>query len=88
MESKLFVNLPVRDLQKTRDFFLGLGFSYNPQFSDEKATCLIINSNSYVMLLREDFFKSFTKKGIVNAHNCTEVLTSISADSRDRVNEM
>jgi len=88
MEAKLFVNLPVKDIQKTRDFFLGLGFSYNPQFSDEKATCLIINNESYVMLLREDFFKGFTKKGIVNAHNCTEVLTSISAESKDRVNEI
>ncbi|MFZ0281366.1 MAG: VOC family protein [Bacteroidales bacterium] len=88
MEAKLFVNLPVRDLQKTKDFFSGLGFSYNPQFSDDKAACMIINGDSNVMLLTEDFFKSFTKKGIVNAHNCTEVLTSISAESRDRVNEI
>jgi predicted lactoylglutathione lyase len=88
MEAKIFVNLPVKDLKRTMDFFSGLGFSYNPQFTDEKAACMIINQDSNVMLLREDFFKSFTKKGIVNAHNCTEVLTAISAESREKVDEI
>jgi predicted lactoylglutathione lyase len=88
MESQIFVNLPVKDLQRTKDFFASLGFSYDPRFTDDKAVCLIINHESYVMLLKEDFFKSYTKKGIVNAHNCTEVLTSFSADSRERVDEI
>jgi predicted lactoylglutathione lyase len=88
MEAKIFVNLPVKDLKRTMDFFSSLGFSYNPQFTDEKAACMIINQDSSVMLLKEDFFKSFTKKGIVNAHNCTEVLTAISTDSRERVNDI
>ncbi len=88
MEAKLFINLPVKDLERTKTFFSGLGFTYNPQFTDEKAACMIVNTESNVMLLREDFFKGFTKKGIVNAHNCTEVLTSISADSKERVNSI
>jgi len=88
MEAKLFVNLPVKDLQRTKDFFASLGFSYNPRFSDDKAACMIINQDSNVMLLKEDFFKTFTRKGVVNAHNCTEVLTSISAESREKVDEL
>ncbi len=88
MEAKMFVNLPVKDLKKTMDFFSNLGFSYNPRFTDDKGACMIINEDSNVMLLKEDFFKGFTKKGIVNAHNCTEVLTAFSAESRDQVNEI
>ena len=60
---KVFVNLAVRDLKKSMDFFSKLGFTFNPKFTDENAACMILSSEGYVMLLREPFFKSFTKPG-------------------------
>ena len=57
---KLFVNLAVRDLKKSMDFFSQLGFTFNPKFTDENAACMILSSEGYVMLLREPYFKSFT----------------------------
>lgn len=63
MPTKIFVNLPVKDLDRSIDFFTHLGFSFNPQFTDEKAACLVINEGSiYAMLLTEPFFAGFTKK--------------------------
>lgn len=62
MTSQIFVNLPVKDLNKTKEFFKKLDFEFNPQFTDENATCMIVNENVFVMLLVEKFFKSFTKK--------------------------
>lgn len=88
MTTMIFVNLPVKDLSRTMHFFSGLGFSFNKQFTDENAACMIINENAYVMLLVEPFFKGFTPKQLVNAHNETEVLTCISAESKDKVNEL
>ena len=88
MATKIFVNLPVRDLQQSKAFFSALGFSFNPQFTDEKAACMIIGADSFVMLLVEEFFKTFTKKQIVDAHASTEVLVALSADSREKVDEM
>jgi len=88
MATQMFVNLPVKDLKETRDFFSGLGFSYNPQFSDENAASMIINEDCFVMLLAEPFFKGFTKKELVNAHKSTEAILAISADSKEGVNAM
>ena len=62
MPSQIFVNLPVKDLNKTIEFFKKLGFKFNPQFTDENATCMIVNENIYVMLLVEKFFKSLLKR--------------------------
>ncbi|MEO5890730.1 MAG: glyoxalase/bleomycin resistance/extradiol dioxygenase family protein, partial [Ferruginibacter sp.] len=62
MATKIFVNLPVKDLNKTVAFFTELGFTFNPQFTNEKATCMIISEDIFVMLLVEPFFKTFTKK--------------------------
>ena len=59
---KIFINLPVKDLNKTIEFFTKLGFRFNPQFTDKNATCMIINENIFVMLLIEKFFKTFIKK--------------------------
>jgi predicted lactoylglutathione lyase len=70
------------------DFFSKLGFLYNPQFTDDNAACMVINDDCSVMLLAEAFFKTFTKKELVDAHKSTEVLTAISADSKDKVNEI
>jgi len=86
--SKTFINLPVRDLQQTIDFFSQLGFEFNPQFTDDNATCMIINDNTYAMLLVEPFFQTFTKKEIADAAKYTEVLVSFSLDSRAEVDEI
>jgi predicted lactoylglutathione lyase len=88
MASKIFLNLAVKDLKKSIDFFTTLGFSFNPQFTDEHATCMIIGDNIFVMLVTEQRFKDFTKKEICNAHKNTEVLIAIDVDSREKVDEM
>lgn len=62
MKTKIFVNIPVKELNKSVDFFTKLGFNFNPQFTDENATCMIVGEDIFVMLLVEKFFKSFTKK--------------------------
>src|SRR5512135_2040191 len=88
MGTQVFVNLPVKDLSASKDFFNRLGFSFNPQFTDDKAACMVLNDNGYVMLLSEQFFQNFTRKPIADAKKETEVLVSISADSREKVNEL
>ena len=88
MASKIFLNLSVKDLKKSIDFFTTLGFSFNPQFTDEHATCMIIGENIFVMLVTEQRFIDFTKKEICNAHKNTEVLIAIDADSREKVDEI
>ncbi|MDO8633941.1 MAG: glyoxalase/bleomycin resistance/extradiol dioxygenase family protein [archaeon] len=89
MERQIFVNLPVKDLNKTVKFFTKLGFKFNPQFTNENVTCMIIGENSFVMLLVEKFFKTFTPgKNLTDAKKNTEVLVAISTDSRTGVDEM
>lgn len=88
MNRQIYVNLPVRDLKRTKDFFTALGFSFNPDFTDENATCMIIGADSFVMLLAESFFKTFTKKQIVDASKATEVLVCISCSSDEEVNQL
>ncbi|NML61672.1 glyoxalase/bleomycin resistance/extradiol dioxygenase family protein [Massilia sp. RP-1-19] len=86
MNKQIFVNLPVKDLNKSKAFFAALGYTFNPQFSDDHAACMIISDDSiYAMLLVEDFFKTFTNKRIANAHEVTEVLTCLSCESREEV---
>jgi hypothetical protein len=85
---KIFVNLAVKDLQRSVDFFTKLGFSFNAQFTDESATSMIISEDAYVMLLVHDRFKDFTRKPIVDSHAQTEVLLALSAESREAVDEM
>jgi len=88
MTTKIFVNLPVKNLPRSVAFFTSLGFSFNAQFTDENATCMIINPEAYVMLLVEDFFQNFTPKKLSDAHKLTEVLVSISVESREMVDEL
>ena len=88
MTTKIFVNLPVKDLNKTVEFFTKLGFKFNPQFTDENATCMIIGDDIFVMLLVEKFFKTFTKNEICDTSKYTEVLLALSADSREKVDQM
>jgi predicted lactoylglutathione lyase len=84
----MFVNLPVKDLPASRAFFEALGFSFNPAFSNDEAACLIVAENIFVMLLTEDRFRDFITGPISDAHAATEVLTCITADSRDAVDTM
>ena len=85
MAKQIFVNLPVRDLKRSVDFFTGLGFTFNPQFTDENATCMIVGDNIFVMLLVEKFFKTFTHKPVADAHAGTEAIIAIALDSREAV---
>jgi predicted lactoylglutathione lyase len=88
MSTKIFVNLPVKDLKKSVDFFTKLGYTFNAQFTDESATCMIISEDIYAMLLVEDRFKTFIKKEIADATKTTEVLLGLSAESREAVDEL
>ena len=88
MATQIFVTLPVKDLNRSVEFFTKLGYTFNPQFTDEKATCMIISDTIYVMLLTKAFFQTFTKKEIVDAHKAIECSIAVSADSKDAVNEM
>lgn len=88
MITNIFVNLPVKDLNKTVEFFTKLGFTFNPQFTDENATCMIVGENMFVMLLVEKFFKTFTKKEISDTTKNTEAIVALSAQSREEVDQM
>ncbi|PSR53450.1 glyoxalase/bleomycin resistance/extradiol dioxygenase family protein [Adhaeribacter arboris] len=88
MATQIFVNLPVKDLNKSIEFFKNLGYSFNPQFTDENATCLIISDTIYVMLLVEPFFKSFTKKAIPDTTQNAQVILALSAESREGVDDL
>jgi predicted lactoylglutathione lyase len=85
---KMFVNLPVRDLKKTKEFFSKLGFEYNPKFTDDNAACMIVGDDAYVMLLAEPFFRGFTKHEICDTSRHTEALLALSCDSRSEVDEL
>jgi predicted lactoylglutathione lyase len=88
MSTLIFVNLPVKDLGKSTDFFTELGFSFNQQFSDENAACLVISDTIYAMLLVEPFFQTFTKKEIADATKSTEAILCLGVESRQRVDEL
>jgi len=84
---KMFVNLAVRDLKKSMEFFSKLGFEFNPQFTDDKAACMIISADAYVMLLMEPFFKGFTQRELCDTSKQTEALLALSCSSRTEVDE-
>ena len=88
MATKIFVNLPVKDLEKSKTFFTRLGYNFNPQFTDEKAACMVISEDIYTMLLTEPFFKTFTPKDIADATKTTECLVCLSAESKQAVDEL
>lgn len=87
MTQKVFINLPVKNLDKSRDFFSSLGFEFNQQFTDENGTAMILNEDAWVMLVTNDFFKTFTDKQLGDATTSTETIISLSADSREEVDE-
>jgi predicted lactoylglutathione lyase len=88
MGRKIFVNLPIKNMERTQAFFRSLGFSFNPQFTNEQGACMIVADDIYVMLLTEPFFQGFTKKPVADAKKGTEVLVCLSCTSRAEVDEL
>lgn len=88
MPRKIFVNLPVKNLGKTKAFFSKLGFKFNRKFTDKNAACMVISKDIYSMLIVEKFFKQFTKKKIANAKKTTEAIIALTVDSRKKVDEL
>lgn len=86
--NQIFVNLPVKDLNKSIAFFTKMGFTFNPQFTDENATCMIIGENMFAMLLTEKFFSTFITKEISDAKKTSELITALSVNSREEVDEV
>lgn len=85
---KMFINLPVRDLTKAMNFFSTLGFAFNPRFTDEKAECMVVSDEAFVMLLTEPFFKTFTRRRLCNTARDTEGLFALSCRSKGEVDDM
>jgi uncharacterized protein len=85
---KLFVNLAVRDLKKSKEFFSSLGFTFNPKFTDDKAACMVVSDDAYVMLLTEPFFRGFTKREPCDTATHTEGLFALSSQSRSDVDDL
>src|SRR5262245_51663035 len=85
---KLFVNLVVRDLNRSKRFFSALGFAFNPKFTDDNAACMIVSDEAFVMLLTEPFFRSFTRREVCDTTRHTEGLFALSCESREEVDEL
>ncbi|HRE50204.1 MAG TPA: VOC family protein [Flavitalea sp.] len=88
MSKKIFINLPVRDLQKSMAFYAAIGFTNNPQFTDETAACMVLTEEIYVMLLTHAKFSQFTQKGIGDTAKNASVINSLSVDSKEEVDAM
>ncbi|HZX76661.1 VOC family protein [Lysobacter sp.] len=88
MATQIFVNLPCKDLPRSKAFFESLGYSFNPDFTDDNAASMVVTDGIYVMLLTEPFFAGFTKKPVADAHKTTEAIVCLSLDSREAVDEI
>ncbi|CAB3800365.1 VOC family protein [Paraburkholderia fynbosensis] len=88
MHKQIYVNLAVDDLERSKAFFSTIGFSFEPQFTNEQAACLILGDNIYAMLLVKDLFKSFTRKSLCNPKESTEALVGLSCESRGEVDAL
>lgn len=88
MTRQIFVNLPIKNMDRAKAFFSALGFSFNPQFTNEQGACMVVADDIFVMLLVEDFFQTFTKKAICDASKSTEVLVCLSCESRTEVDDL
>lgn len=88
MATKIFVNLPVKDLKKSMEFFTKLGYTFNLQFTDDTAACMVISDDIYTMLLTHAKFKEFTPNPICDATKATEALVCLSCDTREQVSEL
>lgn len=85
---QIYVNVAVKDLERAKAFFSSLGFTFNAQFTDQKAACMVINEDAYVMLLAEPFFRGFTKREPCDTTKNTEAMLAISCASRAEVDQM
>ena len=85
MSKQVFINLPVADLAKSMTFFKALGYSHNPQFTDDTAACIVVSETIFVMLLTHDRFRDFTPKAVCDTSKAVEVLLSLSCESREEV---
>jgi len=88
VSTKIFVNLPVKDLPRSKHFYSALGFSLNEQFTDENAGCVVITDDIYAMILKEPFFKGFTKKALADATKTTEAIMALGVESRQQVDAL
>lgn len=88
MPSQIFINLPVADIGRSKAFFTALGWSFNPQFEDDKACCLVLADNIFVMLLTRPFFLTFTQKTIADARTTAQVSLCVDAPSRADVDAL
>ncbi|MEU2260546.1 VOC family protein [Streptomyces sp. NPDC019645] len=88
MSQMIFVNLPVKDLDASKAFWEAVGYTFNPQFTDETAACMVISDTIFAMLLTEARFKDFTKKDVADAAASTEVIVALSAESREKVDQL
>ncbi|MGH6628032.1 MAG: VOC family protein [Burkholderiaceae bacterium] len=88
MSRQIYVNLPIKNMERSKAFFAALGFSFNPQFTNDQGACMVVADNIYVMLLVEKFFQTFTKKPVADATQSTEVLVCLSCESRAEVDEL
>jgi uncharacterized protein len=88
MSRLVFINLPVKDLKRSMDFFKAIGFEHNPQFTDETAACIVISEIIHVMVLTEEKFRTFTPKAIADSSKTTEVLNALSCESREEVEDL
>jgi len=85
---KLFLNLPVRDLKRSMDFFGKLGFQFNPQFTNDQGACMLVGEDAYAMLLTEPFFRTFTRRDIADTGRVSEGLYALSCESRAEVDQL
>ena len=88
MHDQIFVNLPIKDLPRSVKFFESLGYTFNPQFTDENATCMVLGENLFAMLLVESYFRSFTDKDVSDAHRTKEVLLAVPVANREAVDAL
>lgn len=88
MPAKVYINLPVKDLRQSIDFFSDLGFTIDPVFTDENASCMSVSDDVNIMLLSEKFFQKFSGKRITDATKETEVILTVTMDSREKVDEI
>jgi uncharacterized protein len=88
MSRQIYVNLPIRNMERSKVFFSNLGFAFNPQFTNEQGACMVVADDIFVMLLVESFFQTFTKKPVADATKSTEVLLCLSCSSRTEVDEL
>jgi predicted lactoylglutathione lyase len=88
MATKIFVNLPVKKLDSSINFFRSIGYPHNPEFTDETGACIVISEDIYVMILTHEKFKEFTRKEISDSSKTSEVIVALAVDSKEKVNEL